>query len=407
MKPQILGRDEARRIALNAQGFGVPRDGETNDAAGILRSVERMGLLQIDSVNVLVRAHYLPIFSRHGGYDSAVLDRHAFDPTRRTLFEYWAHEASLLPLETYPLLRWRMERAERLDGVSREGRKFVRARRRLIDDVLVELTARGPLSAREIGGERRTKKGGWWNRHDGKIALEHLFHIGRVGAATRRGFERVYDVIERVMPAAILARPVPDEAEAQRVLVRIAARAFGVATEADLRDYFRLPVAAVRLRVREMVEAGELLPVQVEGWRHGAYLDPAAEPAQPSESAALISPFDPLIWYRDRTERLFDFHYRIEIYTPTPKRRFGYYVLPFLLGERLAARVDLKADRARGILMVPAAHGEAGAEPGRTVEPLARELHTLARWLGLSRVVVGRRGDLTKSLREAVKRAQP
>lgn len=403
MKPLNLGRDEARRIALHAQGFGMPRDGAADDAAGILRAVERMGLLQIDSVNVLVRAHYLPIFSRHGGYDSAVLDRHAFDPVQRTLFEYWAHEASLLPLETYPLLRWRMARAERLEGVSREGRKFVRARRRLIDDVLAELMARGPLSAREIGGERRAKKGGWWNRHDGKIALEHLFHIGRVGAATRRGFERVYDVIERVMPAAILARPVPDEAEAQRALLRIAARAFGVATEADLRDYFRLPVAAARLRIREMVEAGELLPAQVEGWRHAAYLDPSAEPARPSESAALISPFDPLIWYRDRTERLFDFRYRIEIYTPAPKRRFGYYVLPFLLGERLVARVDLKADRARGTLLVPAAHGETGIEPGHAVEPLARELHTLARWLGLSRVVVGRRGDLAKPLAGAVK----
>jgi uncharacterized protein YcaQ len=407
VKPECLSRDEARRIALHAQGFGTPRAAATSDAAGIRRSVERMGLLQIDSVNVLVRAHYLPIFSRHGGYDSAMLDTHAFDPARRTLFEYWAHEASLLPVETYPLLRWRMERAERLDGVSREGRKFARARRRLIDDVLAELTARGPLSAREIGGERRPKKeGGWWNRHDGKVALEHLFHTGRVGAATRRGFERVYDLVERVMPPAILARPVPDEAEAQRRLLRISSRAFGVATEADLRDYFRLPAADATLRVREMVEAGDLLPVRVEGWRHPAHLDPQAEPARPSDSAALVSPFDPLIWYRDRTERLFDFHYRIEIYTPAPKRRFGYYVLPFLLGERLVARVDLKADRARKTLRVPAAHGEAGIDPARATGPLARELRMLASWLGLSRVVVGRRGDLSKPLRDSLKSAE-
>lgn len=403
MSVERLGRDEARRIALAAQGFDGPRPARSAGAARILQAVRDMGLLQIDSVNILVRAHYLPLFSRLGPYDSAVLDRHAFDIKRRTLFEYWAHEASLLPVEQYPLLRWRMDRAARLDGVSRNEANFVRDNRALIDRVLADLAARGPFSAREIGGERRTARGGWWNRHDGKIALEYLFWTGQAGAATRRGFERVYDVIERVIPARVLALPTPDEAEAQRQLIRIAARAFGVATGNDLRDYYRLPTAATRLRLHELVEAGDLVPVRVEGWRHPAYLDPAARPARSTDNAALISPFDPLVWYRDRTERLFDFRYRLEIYTPAHKRRFGYYVLPFLLGDRLVGRVDLKADRARSTLRVLGAHGEAGVDPAAIAEPLAAELGRLASWLGLARMVAGRRGELARVLGGALR----
>lgn len=396
---ETLSAATARRIALAAQGFA---DGRPEVPAGvrqIRRMVDRLGLLQIDSVNVLVRAHYLPLFSRLGPYDTAALDRLAWGGRRRTLFEYWGHEASLLPLATQPLLRWRMARAALgtagfkgwVVRYGEERRAFIEAVRRQIED-------RGPLSAADLteGGKSAGK---WWGWSEGKQALEWLFIAGQVTTAGRRGaFERVYDLTDRVIPADVLALPTPDDGDAQRTLLRIAARALGVATEYDLRDYFRLRPEDTKARLAELVEAGGLLPVKVEGWSRTAYLDPQAHFARKIEARALLVPFDPLVWERDRAERLFGFRYRIEIYTPAAKRQYGYYVLPFLLGEHLAARVDLKADRVTSRLLVHAAHVEDGAKPADIAEPLRAELRLMADWLGLETVAITPAGSLGRAL---------
>jgi uncharacterized protein YcaQ len=394
-----LSRSEARRIALAAQGFGARRRPSDPGWRRLRGAIERMGLLQLDSINTVVRSHYLPLFSRLGPYDMATLDAKAFDPRRRALVEYWGHEASLLPLHLHPLLRWRMARAERLEGLYSGIADFVRAKRDYVDGVRDEITRRGPSSARDFN-ERGAGKG-MWDWHDGKTALEYLFWSGQVTAVTRRGFERIYDLTERALPAAILDRPTPPEDEAQRALLRIAARALGVATEADLRDYFRLSSADARARLPELVEDGAVVPVRVEGWRQPAYLDPDARVPRRIEGSALLSPFDPLVWERGRTERLFGFRYRIEIYTPAAKRRYGYYVLPFLLDGHLVARVDLKADRAAGALRVLAAHAEDMVEPGRVCEALAAELHAMTAWLGLESLAVENRGALAGPLAHA------
>src|SRR5882672_1951770 len=363
-RPSSLSAARARRIALAAQGFGTARPGGQLNAGHIRRAVDRLGLLQIDSVNVLTRAHYLPLFSRLGNYTSDHLDRIAWGrKSQRGLFEFWAHEASLLPLAAYPLFRWRMQHARENAGDGKgKLHLFRREKAKYIDEVLREISDRGPLAASELsnGGERR---GAWWGWNDGKRAVEWLFRAGLVTTATRRGtFERVYDLTERVLPASVLALPTPSAEEAQRELLRLSARALGVGTERDLRDYFRLGVADTKARLAELVEAGELVPVAVEGWKNPAYLDPQARWPRRIETRALLAPFDPLIWERERTERMFDFHYRIEIYTPVAKRKHGYYVLPFLLDDKLVARVDLKSDRAASRLLVHAAHLEPGQD---------------------------------------------
>ncbi len=397
MTTDTFSSSEARRIALAAQGFDGRRPRSVANWRRIRPTIERMGLLQIDSVNVLVRSHYLPVFSRIGPYNRRTFDERAFHPRRRELFEYWGHEASLLPFALHPLLRWRMARAERLQGIYAEMARFVRRRRDYIDAVLSRIRDTGALIARDLASPGQ--RGGMWEWHEGKYALEYLFWSGQVTAVTRRGFERVYDLPERVLPSEVLALPTPAQNDAQRELVGIAARALGIATEADLRDYFRLPVSDARRCVEELVESEALLPVRVEGWRQNAYLDPGARMPQHIRSSALLSPFDPLIWERKRTERLFGFRYRLEIYTPAAKRQHGYYVLPFLLNDRLVARVDLKADRAACALRVPAAYGESGTDVERVVEALRRDLSLLATWLGLERVVIGRRGNLADALR--------
>ncbi len=375
-----LSAAEARRLALAAQGFGGRRPDREPTGWDLRRVLKRVGLLQIDSVNVLTRAHYLPAFSRLGPYDIALLDRLSHRAPRR-LFEYWGHEASLLSVELQPLLRWRMDRAA--DDAWGGMRRIRRDRPELVAEVLEQVRARGPIAASELAEERPRRSGPWWDWSDTKRALEFLFWSGQVTAARRRRFERLYDVPERVIPSEILAAPTPDPADAQRELIRIAARSLGVAAERDLRDYFRLPTAEAKLRVAELVEAGELVPVEVEGWgRTPAYLDPRARVPRRIDARALIGPFDSLIWERSRAERLFGFGYRLEIYVPAAKRRHGYYVLPFLLGDRLVARVDLKSDRAAGILRLQALHLEPGA-PAETADALAGELASMARWLGL------------------------
>jgi len=390
----------ARRIALAAQGFAVERPDGARNAGHVRRAIGRLGLLQIDSVNVLTRAHYLPLFSRLGDYDSAHLDALAWGrKSRRGLFEFWAHEASLLPLAAHPLFRWKMQQARDATGGKGKLNLFARDKADFIDEVRRQLQGRGPLAASDLeNGTRKT--GPWWGWSDAKYAMEWLFFAGEVTTATRRGaFERVYDLTERVLPAAVLALPTPSPEEAQRELLRFSARALGIATEFDLRDYFRLGVADTKARLAELVEAGDLLPARVEGWKNPAYLDPAARWPRKVEARALLAPFDPLIWERERTERLFEFHYRLEIYTPVAERKHGYYVLPFLLGDQLVGRVDLKADRAARRLLVHAAHLEPGAEARTVAGPLREELGLMASWLGLETVVLPRGGVLARAMK--------
>lgn len=374
----------ARRIALAAQGFGRERPAQIG-RRDLRRTVTRLGLHQIDSVNVLARAHYLPAFSRLGHYDRGLIDRAAWGPKReRRLFEYWAHEASLLPLEMHPLLRWRMASAERGEIGWGSLKAYAGERRGEADAVLSRIRAEGPLAASDF--DEGKGRSGWWEWGETKRALEWLFWAGLITTSTRRGsFERVYDLTERVIPAAILALTTPTEAEAKRELMRHAAEALGIATETDLRDYFRLKPDSARQALAELVEEGVLLPASVDGWARPAYLHRDARRPRRIRGQALLAPFDPLVWERSRTERLFGFRYRIEIYTPAEKRVHGYYVLPFLLDEALVARVDLKADRQRSRLLVQRTTLEPGA-PAETGEKLAAELERMAHWLGLEAV---------------------
>ena len=381
--PESLSLAQARRIALAAQGFGekVPK---TVGRLQLRRVIDRLGLHQIDSVNVVSRAHYLPAFSRLGAYDRDLLDRAAWGrKSERRLFEYWAHEASLLPLELYPLFRWRMARGDRGKAGWKGTRRFATERRPEAEAILARIAAEGPLAASDFpSGKSRS---GWWEWGDTKHALEWLFYAGHITTATRhRSFERVYDLTERVIPLAILAQPTLDERDAQRALIERAAGALGIATAAELRDYFRLKPDEADRAIPDLVDAGTLVPIQVENWRQRAYLHRDARHPRRIDASALVAPFDPLIWERDRTERLFGFRYRIEIYTPAAKRTHGYYVLPFLLGEQLAARVDLKADRQAGTLLARV-HLEPLALPD-TRDRLDEALATMAAWLGLDRV---------------------
>lgn len=378
-----LSISQARRIALAAQGLHEPRPAAAT-SRHVGRALERSHLLQIDSVNVLVRAHYMPLFSRLGSYDRGLLEKLAYHRTKRTAFEYWGHEASLIRIGLHPLFRWRMARAARGEGIYSGLARFGRERADFIASVRREIAVRGPIGAGELseGGKAQAS---WWGWSDGKRALEWLFWAGEVTTLTRRGFERIYDLTERALPAAVLDQPTPSEEEAQRELLKLSIRALGIASERCLRDYFRLETADTKARIPELVEAGELVPVTVEGWGP-VYLDPQARLPRKVEARALVSPFDPIVWERTRTERLFDFRYRIEIYTPAHKREFGYYCLPFVLGERVVGRLDLKADRAAGQLIVHAIHLEPHADPAEVAAALGEELRLMADWLGLSAI---------------------
>jgi uncharacterized protein YcaQ len=382
-----LSAKEARRMALAAQGFGIVHPASVGSAQ-LRRTIDRLGLHQIDSVNVLVRAHYMPAFSRLGCYDRGLIERDAWGPKRsRRLFEYWAHEASLLPLELHPLLRWRMARAERGETGWTSLRRFAAERQAEAKVVLDRITAEGPLAASDF--ENGKGQGGWWGWSDAKLALEYLFWAGRITTTTRRAsFERIYDLTERVIPAAVMGLPTPDAATAQRALVERSARALGVATTGDLRDYFRLKPEEGRAAIEALAEEGVLVPVEVKGWRQPAWLHRDARRPRKIAGAALLAPFDPLVWERARTERLFGFRYRIEIYVPADKRTHGYYVLPFLMDDALVARVDLKADRQAGRLLAHRVTLEPGA-PAETRERLEIELGRMAQWLGLAEVKIG------------------
>ena len=370
-------------MALTAQGFnGMSRDRAIGPAQ-LLRTIRLLGLLQIDSVNVLVRAHYMPLFSRLGAYEMSTFN--ALMPAQsRHLFEYWGHEASLLPVDCQPLLRWRMARALRGQGVWKQLAPYAHHRRSEAQALLNRIEVEGPLAASDLAGSRGAKR--MWEWSNAKRTLEWLFWAGLVAATHRRNnFERVYDMPERVLPRTILELPTPTEAEARRALLARAAQALGVATLDDLRDYYRLSVADARLPMEQLVEERTIIPVRVRGWKPQAYMHHQARAGRKIQGAVLLSPFDPLIWHRQRTERLFGFRYRLEIYTPAPKREHGYYVLPFLLDDALVARVDLKADRQLGVLQVKQTHMEPGAPPD-TRERLTEELRRMATWLKLPHV---------------------
>ena len=376
---------EARRIAIRAQRLGSrpARVGE----AELLAMVRDLGVVQLDSVNVLARSHYLVAWSRLGAYEPAAFDRLSHEAPRR-VFEYWGHEASLLPVELQPALRWRMARAKH------DAWRHVRAmatKRAFCGKVLAAVAANGPVRVGELEVAKPAKQRGWWEWSDAKAAIEWLFWSGQVTAASRRQFERLYDLPERVLPSDIVEQPALLEHDAHRMLVAQAARSIGIGTEADLRDYYRLPLAGARAAVAELVEAGVIERVSVEGWTKPAYLHRDARPGE--GATALLSPFDSLIWYRDRTERMFGMKVRLEVYTPEPKRVHGYYVLPFLLGDDLVARVDLKADRAASTLRVQAAHLEPKRDAKVVAPALMLELRAMADWLGLERVVIARRGN--------------
>jgi uncharacterized protein YcaQ len=389
----------ARRIALAAQGFADRRPTGRIDRRHGRRLFDHIGLVQIDSVNVLVRSQELPVFARLGPHRRDLLPLMAADGE---LFEYWGHEASLLPVERHPLLRFKMDDAKRGVGIWRGVRRLALEHADYVATVLDEVRDRGPISAGELTDRGTRKRDHWWGWEDGKRALEYLFWTGLVAARRRTSFEREYDVPERVIPPAVLAAPTPSPHESRRELLALAAHALGVATAADLCDYFRLNVPLSRPALDELVEDGRLVPVDVEGWGKLAYLAADARVPRRITARTVLTPFDSLIWYRERTERLFNFHYRIEIYMPAPRRKYGYYVLPFLLGDELVARVDLKSDRRASTLLVQGAFAEPGVPEDAVAGELADELREMAAWLGLEHVSVRRRGDLAHVLARAV-----
>ncbi|MEO6471372.1 MAG: crosslink repair DNA glycosylase YcaQ family protein [Aeromicrobium sp.] len=393
-----LSQLQARRIALAAQGFTKPRP-ETVGSRHLAATIARLGLFQIDSVNVLVRAHYMPLFSRLGPYDQDLLHR-AFGRGPRRLFEYWAHEAALVDVSLHAAMRFRMDSGARMWGGMA---KVAKEQPELVAWVLDEVRERGPLTAREIEHDVPRTKDGWgWNWSIVKAALEYLFYKGEVTSARRNSaFERLYDLPERVIPPTHFEAETLSPEDAHLTLVRFASRAHGIASEQCLRDYFRLQPAPTKTAVEKLVANGELIPTEVKGWGRPVFLHPDAKAPRSVRARALLSPFDPLVFERHRTEKLFDFRYRIEIYVPEDKRVHGYYVLPFLLDDRLVARVDLKADRQAGALLVRSAWAEPHA-PDKTSGELAEELWEMARWLGLETVVPPDKGDLAGELARAL-----
>jgi uncharacterized protein len=405
-----LSADAARRTALHAQGFTDARPGGEVSRRHLRRVLDRVRLIQLDSVNVAVRAHYMPLFSRLGPYPMDLLDEAAWTNRARRprlLVEYWAHEASLVPVEDWPLFRWRMRYFE-----TKYAHRYAALRKRapgLFEDVLAAVKELGPVGAGTLEDalgltqkRAKTAPGGWWNRSDVKHACEWLFASGELTTGTRRSFQRLYDLPERVFPPEVLSAPPVTDEEAARRLTLGAAIAHGIGTEPDLRDYYRLPPERSKAAVLDLVEEGLLEAVTVRGWQHAAYRHVDARTPRRVTGRALLCPFDPLVWRRERTERIFDFHYRIEIYVPEPKRVYGYYVFPFLLDGELVGRVDLKTDRVGGVLRARGVFAEPGVDTKRVAHEMAAELRTMAGWLGLDAVVAGPNGNLVKEVGAAL-----
>lgn len=397
-RPIQLSRRDARQLALVAQGFGAARPKGAVTQRQLQKMFNCVGVIQIDSVNVLVRSQELPVFARLGPHNRSLLPQAV---QSGALFEYWAHAASLVPTRHQHLFRWRMEQG-RSQSMAAAISKVHRSKKAYVEVVHQYIVENGPVVAGDLS-QRTTPKGKWWDWDAAKLALEYLFLVGRLSARREaHGFARVYDLPERVLPASVLAVPTPSPHAAQTQLVALAARSLGVATAGDLADYYRQSLTGLKPILAELVEAGTLLPATVEGWNVPAYLHSAAAQTTAVEACALLSPFDSLVWYRQRCERLFNFHYRIEIYTPKAQRKFGYYVLPFLLGDTLVGRIDLKADRKASALLVQAAHLEPGAKAANAAAQLARLLPEMAAWLGLECVTVHARGNLAQALRHAL-----
>ncbi len=391
MAPASLSNAQARRVALGAQGFNDPRPRGRIDRRHLRRVFDRVGLIQIDSVNVLARSQELVLFARLGPHPRTLIEDASAD---EELFEYWVHEASHVPTEHHDLYRWRMHSPHRWGAF----RKLMDDRAEYVEQVYDHVAENGPIVAGDLK-QRVGKKGPWWDYDDGKIALEALFHEGRISARRRRNdFARLYDVAERMIPAHVLERDDPPEHEARKRLLVLAASHLGVGTLADLTDYHRQLIPPCRPLLPELVEDGRLFEVEVEGWNKIGYMTPDATIPRSVSARALLSPFDPVVWNRERTERLFGFRYRIEIYVPKPKRQFGYYVLPFLLGDQIVGRVDLKADRGAGTLLVQHAWVEPDVSPPAVAAELCDELDLMAGWLGLDGIDVVGGGDLSPAL---------
>ncbi|MFW0790323.1 winged helix-turn-helix domain-containing protein [Gordonia sp. CPCC 205333] len=411
LRSRDLSTTQARRIALAAQGFTDPQPSKTPGRADLKRVLRRTKLVQMDSVNILARAHYVPTFSRIGAYDTGILQRAAWSSNSRPprlLVEYWAHEAALIPVEDWPLFGWRMNHFR--EGRYRYTREVLRRNRSQVDDVLAIITERGASTPRQIeeslGIERQgATKGSWWDRGEIKHLCEAMFAGGTLSAVRNDHFVRHYDLASRVV--GDVSEVAVDEREAHRQLVSRAASAHGIATVADLADYYRLKTADVRAVLGDLIEDGEICAVRVDGWTDEAYLHRTAKIPRTTERSALLSPFDPLVFFRPRTERLFDFHYRIEIYVPEHKRVHGYYVLPYLLGDTIVARVDLKADRKAGVLQVLSSHIETGQDRAEVAARLADDLTTMANWRGLDTVDVRSRGELAPALQAATRSGRP
>jgi len=398
-----LTNEEARRLAIAAQGLARPRPAGPIGPRHLRALFETVGQMQLDTINVLERTQFLVPFSRFGDYPRETL--HALTGPHGDLFEYWGHAVALLPMAHYPLFRWRMAQegtvgdrpvyAARREQFRREHAGYIAA-------VFAEVRARGPLTARQLS-DPRPRDGEWWARRSfGRVALEYLFLRGDLAGWRTPAFERVYDLPERVIPDEVRAQPAPAAEDAQRRLVAIAARALGVATTSDLAAYYALKPQIVRRCITELVDAGELVAVTVDGWKDPAYALPGARTARLTRThATLLSPFDSLIWERARTLRLFGFDYRIEVYVPESKRRYGYFVMPLLLGDRLVARFDVKADRSASALQVRGSYVEPDIDARSIADAAADELESMRRWLGLDRLVVARRGNLAAALRAA------
>jgi hypothetical protein len=385
--------DQARRYALAAQGFTEPRPSGRIDVRHFRKVVDRSLVIQLDSVNVFSRTHYLPFFARLGAYDRGALDDWIW--RSREMFEYWGHMASVLPVADHPLFRWRMERSN-----WDRAEQLVADRPGFVERVLEEVRERGPLQTSDLEdpGERDRTSNPMWNWSHGKVALEMLFVKGKVAAADRRNFVRMYDVAERVIPAAYFEAPSLPREEAQSILLERSARALGVGTADDVADYYRIRMPEARPLLKRLVADSRLIEVEVPGWDRPALLHPEARLPRSVEGRALLSPFDNLVWYRDRVERIWNFFYRIEIYVPEHKRIHGYYVLPFLLDGELVARVDLKTDRQAAALLVKGSFAEPGVDRVRVGRELRAELETIAAWLGMDRVEVSPNGDLSPHL---------
>jgi hypothetical protein len=401
----VLSNREARWLAIDAQGLGRTRPKAPPGKRQLRAAIGAIGQVQLDAINVLERTQFLVLFSRLGAYDVSRL--HDLTGPGGELFEYWGHAASLLPMAHHPLFRWRMEQHGPVgDSPTYTARReaFRRANARYIDAVFAEVRERGPLTAAQLTDPRR-RNGEWWDRRSlGRVVLEYLFAKGELAGWRGASFERVYDVPERVIPGAVLAHPTPPADDAQRQLLVLAASALGVATAGELANYYVIRPKVAKTRVAELVESGELVEVAVEGWKDTGYTIPNARPKRPTrEHATLLSPFDSLIWERSRALRLFGFDYRIEVYVPEPDRKYGYFVLPLLLGDELVARFDLKADRKASVLQVRGSYAEPGADPVVVAAAAAGELDVLREWLGLDTISFARRGNLALALGRALR----